>query len=271
MSDRSGLFLDDSVPACYDRLLAPHMFRPWARELVERADLRAGSSVLDVACGPGTVAVMAAAAVGPSGRVVGCDFSATMLAQAASRPAQVGSAAIEYRECRAGELDVPDGAFDAVLCQQGLQFFPDRAAALSEMRRALVDGGVALLSTWASERELGLFAAISEAARDGGLPEPFPGAFDPSGFAVSSAEAAAVLEAAGLREVTVELVERECVWESPETIAQTITGTPYGPLFAAADESTKRRIKEFVLERIEAPQSGEVRIATASHIARGVR
>ncbi|HEX4035938.1 MAG TPA: methyltransferase domain-containing protein [Solirubrobacteraceae bacterium] len=271
MSDRSGLFLDESVPACYDRLLAPYIFTPWARDLVERADLRRGSTVLDVACGPGTVAVVAAAAVGPAGRVVGCDFSATMLARAASRPPQDGSAPIEFRECPAGELDAPDGAFDAVLCQQGLQFFPDRAAALSEMRRVLVDGGVALLSTWASERELGLFGAISEAARDGGLPEPFPGAFDPSGFAVSSGEAADVLEAAGLREVTVELVERECVWESPEAIAETITGTPYGPLFAAADEPTRRRIKALILERIEAPDSGEVRIATASHVARGIR
>jgi SAM-dependent methyltransferase len=271
MSDRSGLFLDVSVPACYDRLLAPYVFTPWARELVRRADLKAGSTVLDVACGPGTVAVVAAAAVGSSGRVMGCDVSATMLAQAASRPPQEGSAPIEYRECPAGELDAPDNAFDTVLCQQGLQFFPDRGAALAEMRRVLVDGGVALLSTWASERELGLFAAISEAARDGGLPEPFPGAFDPSGFAVSADEAAGVLEAAGFREVTVELVERECVWDSPEAVAETITGTPYGPQFAAADEATRRRIKELILAGVGAPASGEVRIATASQVARGVR
>jgi SAM-dependent methyltransferase len=227
--------------------------------------------VLDVACGPGTVAVVAAATVGPTGRVVGCDFSATMLAQAASRSRPSGSASIEYRECAAGELDAGDREFDAVLCQQGLQFFPDRAAAAAEMRRVLRDGGVVLLSTWASERELGLFGAISEAARDGGLPEPFPGAFDPTGFTVTAGAAADVLEAAGFRDVSVELAELECVWESPEAVAQTITGTPYGPLFAAADEATRRRVSELILERVGAPASGEVRIATASNIARGVR
>lgn len=271
MTDRSGLFVDESVPACYDRLLAPYVFTPWARDLVARADLQAGSAVLDVACGTGTVAVVAAATVGTAGRVVGCDFSATMLAQAASRPPAPGSAPIEYRECSAGELDAGEREFDAVLCQQGLQFFPDRAAALAEMRRVLVDGGVALLSTWASERELGLFAPISEAARDGGLPEPFPGAFDPSGFAVTASEVADQLEAAGFRDVSAELAELECVWQSPEAVADTITGTPYGPLFAAADEATRRRVRELILERVGAPASGEVRIVTASNIARGVR
>ena len=64
---RSAGFTAGSVPEAYDRFMAPQLFEPWARELMGRAKLRSGSSVLDVASGPGTVGRLAAAVVGPAG------------------------------------------------------------------------------------------------------------------------------------------------------------------------------------------------------------
>lgn len=135
--------------AIYDEVMVPRMFEPWARLLVEELAVAPGESVLDVACGPGSVARVAAERVGASGRVTGCDLSEAMLKVARAKPPVAGGAALDYRHAPADRLPVEDGEFDVVLCQQGLQFFPDRPAAVREMHRALRPGGRAgvLVST----------------------------------------------------------------------------------------------------------------------------
>src|SRR5260370_25850928 len=137
--------LAGNEPDAYERHIDPALFMPWARSLVETAALRPGERVLDVACGTGVVTRLAAKRVGAGGKVVGLDLNAGMLEVARSR-----APAIEWREGSATELPLPDAAFDAVLCQQGLQFFPDRPAALREMRRVLVPGRRLALSVWRS-------------------------------------------------------------------------------------------------------------------------
>ena len=139
---RSRGFTAGSVPEAYDRLMAPQLFEPWARELVGRAQLPRGSSVLDVASGSGTVARLAALAVGPDGRVVASDISAAMLGVAAGKPVDPAWARIEYLECSVAAIEAADGSFDAVLCQQGLQFFPDRGGSMQEMCRVTRRDGV---------------------------------------------------------------------------------------------------------------------------------
>jgi ubiquinone/menaquinone biosynthesis C-methylase UbiE len=115
-----------------------------------------GCSVLDVASGLGPVARLAAQAAGPDGRVVASDISAAMLAVASARPYGPGWAAIEYRQCPASAIAAEDDSFDVVLCQHGLQFFPDRAAAAAELRRVAGPGGTAVLTSasrpWNSTR-----------------------------------------------------------------------------------------------------------------------
>jgi len=103
------------------------------------AALQPGERALDVACGTGIVARTAARRLGSGGSVVGLDLSAPMLAVARSAATAEG-VAIEWREGSALQLPLADGAFDVVFCQQGLQFFPDRPAALREMYRVLAPG-----------------------------------------------------------------------------------------------------------------------------------
>ncbi len=137
-----------SAMSFYDEILVPRWFEPWAQLLLDELRPQRGQAVLDVACGPGTVTRLAALRVGPKGHVTGCDFSPAMLDLARSKTSSEASAPIDYLECPADALDVPDDAFDLVTCQQGLQFFPDRSAALAEMRRVLRPGGKLGIAVW---------------------------------------------------------------------------------------------------------------------------
>jgi SAM-dependent methyltransferase len=160
--DRSAAFTFDSVPDEYERLLAPVVFEPWAEVLLDAVTIVPGSRVLDVATGTGVVARAAARRLGEEGNVVACDVSAAMLARAASVGAHAGAAPIEYREGSADALPVDDGWGDVVLCQQGLQFFPAQASAVSEMRRVLRRGGAAGIAVWASGHPLEPFGVYSD-------------------------------------------------------------------------------------------------------------
>jgi ubiquinone/menaquinone biosynthesis C-methylase UbiE len=151
-----------SVPENYERYLVPSIFAPWADDLVEVAELDPGHRVLDIACGTGIVARTAARRLGSAGRVVGLDLSPPMLAVARVAAAAEG-VTIEWREGSALQLPSADREFDVVFCQQGLQFFPDRPAALREMRRVLAPSGRIVLSVWRPIEQSPGFAVLAQA------------------------------------------------------------------------------------------------------------
>ena len=154
-----------SVADAYEEIYVPRIFIPWAELLADAADPHPGESLLDVATGPGTVARIGASRLGPSGRVVGTDLSAAMIELARSKPA-LDAAPVEYVEAPAAPLPVADGAFDIVTCQQGLQFFPDRPAAIAEMHRALKPGGRLAVAVWKGIEMQPTFAAIYAALNE---------------------------------------------------------------------------------------------------------
>jgi SAM-dependent methyltransferase len=251
--------------------LAPRLFEPWARELVRFAVVQEGASVLDVASGPGTVARVAAEEVGPSGEVVASDISAAMLAVAASTPARAGSAPVSFLECSANALEEPDGSFQFVLCQQGLQFFPDRAGALAEMRRVLAPNGVVALACWDVERPLGLFGAAAEAVQESGLAEPFPRAYDPSSYGMSGSELTRLVEEAGFDEVEMRSMELECTWPTGADAIASLPGTVFGPALTTLEPRQQDRIAERFLQLLDATREEVVSLSTASNLARGVK
>lgn len=123
------------------------IFKPWAQLLVEAAGLMTGERVLDIACGTGVVPRTAASRVGPGGTIVGVDINPMML-QEARRASSGLQTAIEYLESNVQSLPLPDASFDAVFCQQGLQFFTDRLAALKEVHRVTTPRGRAVFAVW---------------------------------------------------------------------------------------------------------------------------
>jgi SAM-dependent methyltransferase len=153
----------------YDRYFGPAIFIPWASELLERAALLPGERVLDLACGTGIVARLAAPLVGAEGEIVGVDVSPAMVEVA--RASAPRGAKTDFREGDAVALDLPAERFDVTLCQQGLQFFPDRAAALRGVFRALAPGGRVALAVWQGVEKHEVYGALFGAeARFFGLP-----------------------------------------------------------------------------------------------------
>ena len=172
--DRSSAFSSDSVPDGYERYLVPAVFEPWGEVLLDVVGIAPGSRVLDIASGTGVLARAAARRAGGGGLVVASDVSGPMLARAAIVGAPDRAAPIEYRDASADALPFDDGSFDVVLCQQGLQFFPARAAAVGEMRRVLRPGGVAGVAVWASGYPLEPFGVYSDELAATGAEPPFP-------------------------------------------------------------------------------------------------
>src|SRR5262245_49759668 len=110
-----------TFPELYERHLVSCLFQPWAELILDEVKLSAGDRVLDVASGTGVVARVAEQRLGGTGLVVGIDMSPDMLAVA-----RAVAPRIDWREGDAGTLPLRDGEqFDVVVCQQGLQFFPD--------------------------------------------------------------------------------------------------------------------------------------------------
>ena len=156
--------LAGDAPERYELFKVPNVHVPVAKRLLERIFLSAGQRVLDVACGTGIVARLAAPRVAPAGKVIGLDMNEGMLAVARACAAASGLD-IEWRQGDAGELPFAADSFDAVFCQQGLQFFPDGVAALREMRRVVVrEGAVALSVNAASPYNAALAKALARFA-----------------------------------------------------------------------------------------------------------
>jgi SAM-dependent methyltransferase len=162
MPERERWQLAGNAAEIYQRELVPAVFGPWGSRVIELAALRPGLRVLDVACGTGLVARLAAQAVGVDGRVAALDLNPGMLAVASQLPAVEG-AAIEWVEGNAQELPFAEASFDVVCCQLGLQFFPDREGAVRQMERVLVRGGRAVVMVWREIDRAPGFAVLAAA------------------------------------------------------------------------------------------------------------
>jgi ubiquinone/menaquinone biosynthesis C-methylase UbiE len=214
----------------YQREMVPAIFARWAPDLIELAGLRPGERVLDVACGTGVVTRLAAARVGPTGKVTGLDINPAMLAAAR---AQAAPPAVEWVEGSALAIPLPDESVDAVLCQQGLQFFPDRAAALREMRRALGPGGRLVLSVWQAVDRQPAFHALEQAlARRIGTERA---ALPPFSFGDREA-LRAVVAGAGFRDVRVRAEIKTTRFPSPQHFVQVIAAGAPSMLGALAEQ-----------------------------------
>lgn len=198
MADVSGFHLTGSAPERYEQYTAPIM-APFVTALLDAAALCPGESVLDLACGTGFVARAAAAQVGPTGRVRGADLNEAMLQVAAAHhPRHYPD--IEFTAAPADRLPFPDAAFDAVLCQQGAQFFPDLTAALRESARVTRPGGRFAATTWAGRARSPYLSAQYEAlARHGG--QELADSLD-SALSRTAEELAEALRTAGFQDVT---------------------------------------------------------------------
>jgi ubiquinone/menaquinone biosynthesis C-methylase UbiE len=188
-----------TFPEIYERELVRPLFLPWVDALLDAAQLSRGDDLLDVACGTAVVARVARGRLGPDSRVVGVDLSAPMIAHARAVAPDV-----ELREGSADQLPVaPDETFDVVTCQQGLQFFPDKPKAVSEMRRVLRSRGRVAIATWRPLEESPLVLELQRVA------ERTVGPIEDRRHSFGDADALrSLLEGAGFLDAAVERHER---------------------------------------------------------------
>ena len=138
--------LEGTAAELFERYLVPAITAKWAVDLLDRAQPQEGEAVLDIACGTGIVARLAAKRMG-RGLVTGLDLNAGML-NVGRNAAPTEGVAIIWIEGSALDLPFPADSFDIALCQQGLQFFPDQRKAIAEICRVLKGGGRAALSVY---------------------------------------------------------------------------------------------------------------------------
>jgi ubiquinone/menaquinone biosynthesis C-methylase UbiE len=255
MADQEQWQLEGSAPELYQRYLVPAMTAMWAADLADRAALRPGQRVLDVACGTGVVARLAAERVGPTGGVDGIDLNAGMLAVARSLAAPVQS-----HHGSALELPFADAAFDVVLCQLGLQFFPDRPLALREMRRVLAAGGRLALNVFGPIEHNPATHALSEALdRHVG---PRASLAKRTEHALADAtQLRAMVEQAGFRDVAIATATKAVRFpSSADYVRIQLAATPLASLVAARDADGRDRLVEALIDDVGAalaPYAGD--------------
>jgi SAM-dependent methyltransferase len=145
MSESHTAFVG-SVPENYDRYLGPILFHPYADDLSARLPVTDGMRVLEVACGTGLLSRRLVARLAGRGTLVATDLNEAMIAYGQSQVPP--GAAVEWRQADGTRLPFSDHSFDAVVCQFGLMFFPDKGAGMREAHRVLRPGGRYLFNVW---------------------------------------------------------------------------------------------------------------------------
>jgi ubiquinone/menaquinone biosynthesis C-methylase UbiE len=236
MSAHEHWQMDASAPELYERYLVPAITSVWANDLLDRVAPRPGESVLDIACGTGVVARLAEQR-GHSGRLVGIDLNAAMLTVARAK-----SATIEWVEGSALDLPFNANSFDVVLCQLGLQFFPDRPLALMEMIRVLKPEGRAGLSVYSAiERTPAAHAFVQ--ALDKYLGAESSRTKRSEHLSCDAHEVAAWAKQAGFDVVDVDIIAKQITFPSMlDYVRFQLTATPMTALLKERDPTERERL-----------------------------
>ncbi|HYR69516.1 MAG TPA: methyltransferase domain-containing protein [Candidatus Dormibacteraeota bacterium] len=249
MQEANATF-DGLIPEIYDKHLGAVLFEPYAADLVDRLKPRGPKDVLELACGTGIVTRALLDGLKPRPRLVATDLNEPMIAYARSKVG--GEPGLEWRQADASALPFPDASFDAVVCQFGIMFVPDKLEAMKEARRVLRPGGVFAFNVWDKIEENDLGRTAHEV-----ITRFFP--FDPPQFYMipfgfhDSALIRSMLGQAGFAGVQIESVGMESRSPSARHVAvglvrgnpvvnaiQERGGVEVGTVIAAVEEALRR-------------------------------
>lgn len=241
--------------------------RSGADWILEALSLRQGERVLELACGPGTLSMMAADAVGREGEVICSDFSQAMVSVARERMTAQGLAAegrsgIEFRVMDAEAMDLADASIDAVACRMGYMLMADPEAALRETARVLAPGGRVALAVWA-QAEANPWAALPMKAIAGKLDLPAPPPDAPGLWSLADERRLrAALQDAGLGSIEIEALEDTVEFDSAEEwieVTRRLAG-PLRALFANLDDEVRAAIEQDMRDAAKQYESADGRV-----------
>lgn len=200
---------DGSIPQYYDTHLGPMLFEPYARDLADRVRVPDPGAVLEVACGTGRVTRILRERLPEGVLITATDLNDAMLEYARSlgpeRPERSGLA---WRRADAAALPFPDGSFDAVVCQFGYMFVPDKEIAMREAQRVLRPGGWLHFSVWDRLEENGMVHVAHETITSF-FPENPPQFYIVPFVMHDTQRIRALLDAAGFQDVRIETILAE--------------------------------------------------------------
>ncbi len=232
-----------SIPEIYDRYMVPMLFEPYAQDLAERLAAIRPRSILETAAGTGVVTRAMAARLGTDVTLVATDLNQPMLDRA--RAAGSLPAGITLQQADALALPFADQSFEAVVCQFGAMFFPDRAKAYREALRVLTTGGTFLFNVWDRIETNPIAGIVSEA-----VASAFPAA--PSTFMVRVPHGYHDLDLirrelteAGFARIAIETVDRTARAASPRDAALAMCqGTPMRSEIVSRDAARLEEVTE---------------------------
>jgi ubiquinone/menaquinone biosynthesis C-methylase UbiE len=217
-----------------------------SRHLIDLAEVKPGSSVLDIATGIGEPAITAANRVGSNGHILATDISPRMLSVAKQRAASLGLRdVIEFKEGDAETISLPSSAFDAVLCRWGLMFLPDLKVGLSNIHRSLKPSGHFAAAVWASPDQDTLSAAtMNIVMKETNSKPPPPGT--PGPFSLSDENNLKnSFITSGFKDLNIERMNVSFDFDSPDDFTTFITETA-GPLQKMLANQTSERKREIL-------------------------
>jgi ubiquinone/menaquinone biosynthesis C-methylase UbiE len=206
-----------SIPANYDRYLGPVLFQDYAEDIAARLKLDPHASVLELACGTGILTRILRDRLPTGTRLVATDLNEPMIQTAAQKFGK--DEAVEWRQADASSLPFEDRSFDAVVCQFGIMFVPDKALAAREAHRVLKPGGVFLFNVWGAIEHNDLCRIAHETIASFFEKDPPTFYQIPFGYH-NHAEIKRVLEEAGFRDVRLEVVPKKGGASRPEDVAK---------------------------------------------------
>ncbi|MGI8481100.1 MAG: class I SAM-dependent methyltransferase [Chthoniobacterales bacterium] len=253
MKDQHAEF-SGSIPAAYDRYLGPMFFQPYAEDLAARLQVQGDSSVLELACGTGILTRVLRSRLPASVKLTATDLNEPMFRNAAGKFEK--SEAVEWRQADASSLPFANQMFDAVVCQFGLMFVPDKMLAAQEAHRVLKPGGVFLFNVWDAmeHNALGQLAHRTIA----GYFEKDPPTFYQVPFGYhDQEEIKRMLKQAGFDEIKIEVVAKVSQAGRAEDAATgLVQGNPVAVAIAERDPSLLPVITDAVAKAIK-DQFGE--------------
>lgn len=248
MSTSPDAAFSGSIPDSYNRYMVPLYFEPYARDLAERVAARGATRVLEVACGTGVVTQSLHEAL-PGATIVATDLNDAMLAVAQKR---ISSPLVTFRQADAQALPFDDASFDAVVCQYGVMFFPDRAGAYREARRVLAAGGTYFFNVWNDIALNPVARCTQEALRERYSGEA-PAFLERGPFSYFNVETiTAEVRAAGFTRVAHEVVTRRSRASARDAATGLCTGSPLTNELLAREGGRIDGVIDSVAQRMQA-------------------
>lgn len=237
-----------SIPEIYDRYLVPLIFETYASDLAGRLAKANPKDVLETAAGTGILTRAMATRLPESAHIVATDLNQPMLDYAKAR--QSGKGRVEWKQADALALPFKDQSFDAVACQFGVMFFPDRIKGYKEARRVLKPGGHFLFSVWDRISENDFADTVTEALATV-FPDDSPRflARTPHGYH-DAEQIRADLGAAGFTKVSIEAVDARS--KAPSPLDAAVAYCQGTPLRNEIEARNKSRLDEATTKAAEA-------------------